>query len=83
MPWRRIAGAAAAGLLLTAALPPFGWWPLAIAGIALLVHLLEDEEARDNGRRLVVGYVAALALGGAALVAALAALVMGRRRIPS
>lgn len=32
-PWGR---GVAAGLLLTAALPPFGWWPLAVAGAALL-----------------------------------------------
>ncbi|MEA3055642.1 MAG: apolipoprotein N-acyltransferase [Actinomycetota bacterium] len=60
MRWRRPAAAFAAGLLLTAALPPFGWWPLAIVGVALLVHLLEDEEARASSRRLVVGYAAAL-----------------------
>jgi apolipoprotein N-acyltransferase len=60
MRWRRPAAAFAAGLLLTAALPPFGWWPLAIAGVAVLVRLLEDEEAGDEGRRLVIGYVAAL-----------------------
>jgi apolipoprotein N-acyltransferase len=58
--WRRPAAAFAAGLLLTAALPPFGWWPLAIAGVAVLVHVLEREEASDNGRRLIVGYSAAL-----------------------
>src|SRR3954447_15408053 len=60
MRWHRPAAAFAAGLLLTAALPPFGWWPLAIAGVAVLVHLLEAEEQRDSSRRLVVGYAAAL-----------------------
>jgi apolipoprotein N-acyltransferase len=60
MRWRRPAVAFAAGLLLTAALPPFGWWPLAIAGVALLVHLLEDEEGREPPRRLILGYAAAL-----------------------
>jgi apolipoprotein N-acyltransferase len=30
-----------AGLLVTAALPPFGWWPLAIVGVALLASGLE------------------------------------------
>ena len=67
MRWRRTAAAFAAGLLLTAALPPFGWWPLAIAGAALLVHVLEQEEARATGRRLVVGYVAALGFLGPGL----------------
>lgn len=57
MRWRRFAGAVAAGLLLTAALPPFGWWPLAPLGAALLVHVLEDQ----------VGVTRALACGGGAL----------------
>ena len=36
-PWVR---AIAAGLLLAASLPPWGWWPLAFGGIALLDRLL-------------------------------------------
>lgn len=44
--------AALAGLLLTAALPPFGWWPLALAGAALLARLLRD---RPWPARLLVG----------------------------
>ena len=51
MRWRRFAGAVAAGLLLTAALPPFGWWPLAPLGAALLVHVLDEQVGR--GRALV------------------------------
>ncbi|MFN7152012.1 MAG: hypothetical protein ACK4V6_21345, partial [Microthrixaceae bacterium] len=31
-----------AGLLICAALPPWGWWPLAPIGIALWIHLLGD-----------------------------------------
>lgn len=31
-----------AGLLICAALPPWGWWPLAPMGIALWIHLLGD-----------------------------------------
>ena len=31
-----------AGLLICAALPPWGWWPLAPVGIALWIHLLGD-----------------------------------------
>ncbi len=57
--WRRVAGAVAAGLLLTAALPPFGWWPLAFAGAALLVHVLDDQTGR---RRALVAYAAGVGL---------------------
>src|SRR5688572_14427139 len=57
MRWRRFAGAVAAGLLLTAALPPFGWWPLAPLGAALLVHVLDEQ----------VGRTRALVCAGAAL----------------
>lgn len=49
--------AALAGLLLTAALPPFGWWPLGLAGAALLARLLGERSWRG---RLLVGQVAGL-----------------------
>ena len=49
--------AVVAGLLLTAALPPFGWWPLAIAGAALLAHLLRDRSWRG---RALVGFLVGL-----------------------
>lgn len=38
--WRPLIGGVGAGLLLTASLPPFGWWPLAFGGAAVLAHLL-------------------------------------------
>jgi len=38
--------AVAAGVLVTLALPPFGWWVLAFGGIALLVSAVEDRSAR-------------------------------------
>lgn len=60
MTWRGPAAAVAAGLLLTAALPPFGWWPLAIVGVALLVRLLDEGEARSERQRLLIGYAGAL-----------------------
>jgi apolipoprotein N-acyltransferase len=47
----------AAGLLLAASLPPWGWWPLAFGGIALLDRLLAG--ARPKQRLLrgsVVGW---------------------------
>jgi apolipoprotein N-acyltransferase len=45
-----------AGLLLTAGLPPFGWWPLALLGTALLAHLLGAPDAPPAPRqRALVG----------------------------
>lgn len=49
--------AVAAGLLLTAALPPFGWWPLAVGGAALLAHLLRERAWRG---RAVIGLLVGL-----------------------
>ena len=40
------------GLLTTATVPPFGWWPLAVPGIALLVWALAGAGPR---RRLWIG----------------------------
>jgi apolipoprotein N-acyltransferase len=41
MGWKAVAGRGlAAGLLLTASLPPFGWWILGMAGAALLADTL-------------------------------------------
>jgi apolipoprotein N-acyltransferase len=39
------------GLLLAAALPPLGWWPLAFLGIAGLDRLLADRPAAERFRR--------------------------------
>jgi apolipoprotein N-acyltransferase len=51
---RRIAARGlAAGLLVTLGLPPFGWWPLALAGVAVLV----------GGQDRVAGRRARLTLG--------------------
>ncbi|MDW3219882.1 MAG: apolipoprotein N-acyltransferase [Acidimicrobiales bacterium] len=48
--------AVAAGLLIAAGLPPWGWWPLTLIGIALWFRLLEDVSRRRRVRRsLVVG----------------------------
>ncbi len=40
-----------AGLCLCAALPPWGWWPLAFVGIALLDLLVADQPAGARFRR--------------------------------
>ncbi|MCW4384480.1 apolipoprotein N-acyltransferase [Salinibacterium sp. SYSU T00001] len=38
--WTRLAAAVVGGLVLSAAFPPIGWWPLAILGTALLLWSL-------------------------------------------
>lgn len=38
----------AAGVLLAASLPPWGWWPLAFAGIVLLDRVLEGVPAKGR-----------------------------------
>lgn len=43
--------AVAAGLCLCASVPPWGWWPLAFAGIALLDGLVADQPAARRFRR--------------------------------
>lgn len=45
-PLLRLPLAAAAGLLICVALPPWGWWPLAIFGVALWVHLMGQTQSR-------------------------------------
>lgn len=56
---RVVARAFAAGLLLAASLPPFGWWPLAFVGLALLDGLIADQPALTRFRR---GWLVAAAL---------------------
>jgi apolipoprotein N-acyltransferase len=48
------------GMLTTLTIPPFGWWPLAIPGIALL-HIALMQTSRHRGR-FVVGLLWAAAL---------------------
>ena len=61
MSWKVVAGRGlAAGLLLTASLPPFGWWILGLVGAALLADTL----VRLDGMRmrLLAGAAAGLTL---------------------
>jgi apolipoprotein N-acyltransferase len=43
-----------AGLCLAASVPPWGWWPLAFVGIAMLDRLLAGRPARSRFRRTFV-----------------------------
>jgi apolipoprotein N-acyltransferase len=54
-----VAKAAVAGLLLAASLPPWGWWPLAFVGLALLDRLIADQPVWTRFRR---GWLVAAAL---------------------
>ena len=56
---RSVAVDLAAGLLITAALPPFGWWPLAVVGVALLAARLRDRGLKG---RIATGLVTGLGL---------------------
>jgi apolipoprotein N-acyltransferase len=40
--------AVGAGVLVTFSLPPWGWWPLAFVGIAILDRLVADRSARSR-----------------------------------
>ncbi len=53
-----------AGVLMAASLPPWGWWPLAPVGAAVLGFCLQD---RRWSRRLLAGGAAGLGLSGPGL----------------
>ena len=54
---RVIATCLAAGILLAASLPPWGWWPLAFAGIVLLDRVLAGASWRSRlARGATVGF---------------------------
>src|SRR5918995_5753711 len=63
--WRTAFGALASGVLIAAALPPWGWWPLAFVGIVALDRLIADQPRGVRFRRgSVIGlglYVPSLA----------------------
>lgn len=48
LPWITLPLALVAGLAVCFAMPPWGWWPLALVGIALWAHLLDGHRARDR-----------------------------------
>ena len=43
-------------LLIAAALPPWGWWPAAFVGVALLDRLLAGRPAASRFRRMWLGF---------------------------
>lgn len=51
-----------AGLLICASLPPWGWWPLALVGVALWTLLLGPTELgpRGRGRRFMLSWAVGL-----------------------
>ena len=56
--WAALA-AVGAGVLMAAALPPWGWWPLAFAGLVLFDRLIADQSL---GRRFRRGWLTGLGL---------------------
>ena len=48
---RTVAHSASAGLAIAAALPPWGWWPLAFVGLASFDRLVADQPARTRFAR--------------------------------
>src|SRR2546423_5599507 len=51
---RKLLLALVAGLTIALSLPPWGWWPLAVAGGALLYRLVDDAGWRQ---RALIGWV--------------------------
>ncbi|HEX9681985.1 MAG TPA: apolipoprotein N-acyltransferase [Acidimicrobiales bacterium] len=56
--WDAVWRGLSAGLLVAAALPPFGWWPAALIGLAWWWHLLGDQ---PWPRRLLISWMVGLA----------------------
>jgi apolipoprotein N-acyltransferase len=54
-----------AGVLIAFSLPPWGWWPLAFLGLALLYRLLEGRSPRG---RLLLGWLTGLGMFGIGIV---------------
>ncbi len=55
---RHIALSALSGLLIAAAMPPWGWWPLAIIGLAIWFCLIDDPSRKT---RFTTSLIVALA----------------------
>ena len=58
---RRLLVGALGGALLSAGLPPFGWWPLALAGVAVAALVVQDRPLRARagfGMAVGIGFLA-------------------------
>ena len=62
---RDLLGAGLAGGTVVLSLPPFGWWPLGVLGLAMLARLTDRQSWRD---RLLLGLVAGVAFFGLGLL---------------
>jgi apolipoprotein N-acyltransferase len=60
---RTVAHAASSGLLIAAALPPWGWWPLAFMGMASFDRLIAEQPPRRRFQRAWFAVVCWLAPG--------------------
>ena len=60
---RTVAHAASSGLSIAAALPPWGWWPLAFVGLASFDRLVAEQPARTRFKRAWFAVVCWLAPG--------------------
>lgn len=65
-PRRRVASAIAGGVLAALSLPPWGWWPLGIVGLAVYAVALTAGDGAARGR-LLVGAAFGLGLFGPGL----------------
>lgn len=52
-----LAASSLAGVLVAAALPPWGWWPLALVGVALFLRLSVSSLGETAGHRFLLGFV--------------------------
>ena len=61
--WLVFSGCVLSGLAIAAALPPWGWWPSAFAGLALFDRMIADQPRWARLRRGVLMAVSWLAPG--------------------
>ena len=55
-----LAAASLAGALVAFALPPWGWWPLALVGVALFLRLTVTMTDGSSRMRFAMGFVFAI-----------------------
>ena len=52
-----LAGACFAGAIVAFALPPWGWWPLALLGVGLFMRLSMSSTGESSSFRFAIGFV--------------------------